>query len=182
MTSPFSLNVSPRATRQISNQTYGQGFPKGCWCLAWYTACQAEMSWSNCVGSQQDQHICVTELGSQIWRTGPKAETRPSALLYSACWGGLCREKKNQEKALLVDLCQPCTENFKLPPSHLLASRNFCGGNWSGLAQSIGLTLCWANIVLCLHVYLELESRLHSFRAQAGSTTYSQDCVMLCLR
>lgn len=104
------------------------------------------------------------------------SETLSSPLL------SLPREGKNQENAWLVDLCQHCTEDFKLPPSHLLASRNFCGAAelaWPG-------TVHWADAVLTLcfvcNVYLVLESRLHSSHAQAGSTMYNHDCVMLCLR
>lgn len=107
-----------------------------------------------------------------------RLEWDPQLSFTQPAGGGLSKERKNQEKALLVDLCQHCTEDFKLPPSHLLASRNFCGAAelvWPG-------TVHWADTVICLHVYLVLESRLHSFHAQAGSTRYNHDCVMLCLR
>lgn len=91
-----------------------------------------------------------------------------SSPLLSLLGGGLSKYRRNRETALLADLCRHCTEAFRLPPSPLLTSRSFCeaaGPVWPGTAR-------WADTVICPHVLcLVLESRLCSFRAQAGSTS-----------
>lgn len=138
MTSPFSVNVSPRATRQISDKTWGQGFPVGCWCLAWYIARQA-VTVKLYAGPQRDQHICTRELGSRSQRAHPKAGVRLSAPLYSACWGWLIQVKEKLGKRSVCGPAQRPLGCLQAPSLHLGAFVRLL--NQSGLAQSAGLIL-----------------------------------------